>query len=227
MARRSPPAQDGRRPEPERLTYDRRHHARALGAGVHFGHQTRRWNPKMKPFIFQERTASTSSTSRSPYRNFERPTKPSGNGSAGRVILFVGTKKQAADVVREEAERPVRSSSTSAGWAAPHQFCNDPKTNRAAARAREHEASGDFERLPKKRSRQSARRDEPAGALSRRHQGYASASRRALHRRSEEGTDRRFWKRATEDSNYCGDRYELRSRRDRLSIPGTTMPFVP
>jgi small subunit ribosomal protein S2 len=77
-----------------------------LEAGVHFGHQTRRWNPKMKPYIFQERNgiyiidlAKTLAMLNNVYDAVKEMSR------GGRVILFVGTKKQAQDVVREEAER--------------------------------------------------------------------------------------------------------------------------
>jgi len=77
-----------------------------LEAGVHFGHQTRRWNPKMKPYIFQERNgiyiidlAKTLAMLNSVYDAVKQMSRE------GRVILFVGTKKQAQDVVREEADR--------------------------------------------------------------------------------------------------------------------------
>lgn len=77
-----------------------------LEAGVHFGHQTHRWNPKMKPYIFAERNgiyiidlAKTSRYLDAAY-DFLR------NAVAeGKNVLFVGTKKQAAETVREEAER--------------------------------------------------------------------------------------------------------------------------
>jgi len=77
-----------------------------LEAGVHFGHQTRRWNPKMKPYIFQERNgiyiidlSKTLALLNQVYDAVKQMSRE------GRVILFVGTKKQAQDVVREEAER--------------------------------------------------------------------------------------------------------------------------
>jgi small subunit ribosomal protein S2 len=77
-----------------------------LEAGVHFGHQTRRWNPKMKPYIFQERNgiyiidlAKTLVKVNEVYSAVKQMSRE------GRVILFVGTKKQAQDVVKEEAER--------------------------------------------------------------------------------------------------------------------------
>jgi len=77
-----------------------------LEAGVHFGHQTRRWNPKMKRFIFTERggiyiidLTQTSDLLDEAY-NFARAIAER-NGS----VLFVGTKKQAQDAVRDEARR--------------------------------------------------------------------------------------------------------------------------
>lgn len=77
-----------------------------LEAGVHFGHQTRRWNPQMKPFIFQERNGiyilDLQQTLERTETAFEFVKKVSSEG--GRV-LFVGTKKQASDAVEEEALR--------------------------------------------------------------------------------------------------------------------------
>ena len=77
-----------------------------LEAGVHFGHQTSRWNPKMKPYIFGARNGiyiidlqQTVKMFRDSY-NFVRDLT-----AKGGQMLFVGTKKQAQDVIREEAER--------------------------------------------------------------------------------------------------------------------------
>ena len=77
-----------------------------LEAGVHFGHQTRRWNPKMATYIFTERNgiyiidlAKTVKKLEEAYF-FVRDT-----AAAGGEILFVGTKKQAQDAMKEEAER--------------------------------------------------------------------------------------------------------------------------
>ncbi|HEY8346295.1 MAG TPA: 30S ribosomal protein S2 [Symbiobacteriaceae bacterium] len=77
-----------------------------LEAGVHFGHQTRRWNPKMKEYIFTERNGIYIIDLQKTVRmvdvayNFVRDLAANGG-----KILFVGTKKQAQDAVREEAER--------------------------------------------------------------------------------------------------------------------------
>ena len=77
-----------------------------LEAGVHFGHQTRRWNPKMAPFIFTERNGihiidlqKSVPLIEEAYR-FVRDTVANGS-----TILFVGTKKQAQDAIREESTR--------------------------------------------------------------------------------------------------------------------------
>lgn len=77
-----------------------------LEAGVHFGHQTRRWNPKMAPYIFTERNGiyiidlqKTVKKVEDAY-NFVREI-----AEQGQSILFVGTKKQAQDAVKEEATR--------------------------------------------------------------------------------------------------------------------------
>ncbi len=77
-----------------------------LEAGVHFGHQTRRWNPKMAPYIFTERNGiyiidlqKTVKKLEEAY-NFVRSISEEGG-----TVLFVGTKKQAQDSIREEATR--------------------------------------------------------------------------------------------------------------------------
>ena len=77
-----------------------------LEAGTHFGHQTRRWNPKMKPFIFTERNGihivDLQKTAKKIEEAYEVVRK---TAQAGKSILFVGTKKQAVDIIRQEAER--------------------------------------------------------------------------------------------------------------------------
>lgn len=77
-----------------------------LEAGVHFGHQTNRWNPKMRPFIFGERNGihiiDLSQTVRMFADAYDFVAKVA---SRGETIMFVGTKKQAQDAIREQAER--------------------------------------------------------------------------------------------------------------------------
>ena len=77
-----------------------------LEAGVHFGHQTRRWNPKMAPYIFTERNGiHIIDLQKSVGKVDEAYRAISEVAQAGGTILFVGTKKQAQDAVKTEAER--------------------------------------------------------------------------------------------------------------------------
>ena len=77
-----------------------------LEAGVHFGHQTRRWNPKMAPYIFTERNGIYIIDLQKTVRKLEEAYMFVRDVAAkGETVLFVGTKKQAQDSVREEAER--------------------------------------------------------------------------------------------------------------------------
>jgi small subunit ribosomal protein S2 len=79
-----------------------------LEAGVHFGHQVRRWNPKMKEYIFGERNGIYIIDLQKTQRMFRDALGFVTNAIAedrGKTVLFVGTKRQAQDAVREEAER--------------------------------------------------------------------------------------------------------------------------
>ena len=77
-----------------------------LEAGVHFGHQTRRWNPKMKEFIFGERNGIHIIDLQKTLKMFrEASRKVSEYTSQGRSVLFLGTKRQAQEAIAEEAKR--------------------------------------------------------------------------------------------------------------------------
>jgi small subunit ribosomal protein S2 len=79
-----------------------------LEAGVHFGHQVRRWNPKMKEYIFGERNGIYIIDLQKTQKMFREALQYVTNTMAedrGKTVLFVGTKRQAQDAVREEAER--------------------------------------------------------------------------------------------------------------------------
>ncbi|WP_053364526.1 30S ribosomal protein S2 [Bacillus sp. FJAT-27251] len=77
-----------------------------LEAGVHFGHQTRRWNPKMKKYIFTERNGIYIIDLQKTVKKVEEAYNWVKELAAeGGTVLFVGTKKQAQDSVKEEAER--------------------------------------------------------------------------------------------------------------------------
>jgi small subunit ribosomal protein S2 len=77
-----------------------------LEAGVHFGHQTKRWNPKMKEYIFGERNGIYIIDLQKTLKMFKEASKfVTELTSSGKLVLFVGTKRQAQDAVAEEANR--------------------------------------------------------------------------------------------------------------------------
>jgi small subunit ribosomal protein S2 len=77
-----------------------------LEAGVHFGHQTKRWNPKMKEFIFGERNGIYIIDLQKTLKMFKEASKfVQDLANDGRIVLFVGTKRQAQDAIAEEAQR--------------------------------------------------------------------------------------------------------------------------
>ncbi len=77
-----------------------------LEAGVHFGHQTRRWNPKMKEYIFGERNGIYIIDLQRTLKMFKEALQTITEfASKGKVMLFVGTKRQAQDAIAEEAQR--------------------------------------------------------------------------------------------------------------------------
>ena len=123
-----------------------------LEAGVHFGHQTRRWNPKMAPFIFMDRNGihiidlqQTVTRLNEAYKFVEQL------AARGETILFVGTKKQAQEAVAEEAKR-------CGMYYVNQRWLGGMLTNFQTIQSRirylrDLEARrdrGDFERLPKK-----------------------------------------------------------------------------
>ncbi|MCF0121612.1 MAG: 30S ribosomal protein S2 [Oscillospiraceae bacterium] len=123
-----------------------------LEAGVHFGHQTRRWNPKMAPYIYMERNGiyiidlqKTVKKLEEAY-NFIRETTENGG-----TVLFVGTKKQAQDAIKEEAER-VGMYYVNARWLGG--MLTNFKTMRTRidrlSQLRKMQEDGTFDMLPKK-----------------------------------------------------------------------------
>ena len=123
-----------------------------LEAGVHFGHQTRKWNPKMKKYIFAARNdihiidlQLTANLIEEAYAFVCESVK------AGKSVLFVGTKKQAQDAIKEEAER-CGQYYVNTRWLGG--CLTNFKTMRSRVERLEKleamEANGDFEVLPKK-----------------------------------------------------------------------------
>ena len=123
-----------------------------LEAGVHFGHQTRRWNPKMAPYIFTERNGIYIVDLQKTVKKLEEAYYFVRDLVAdGDSILFVGTKKQAQDSIREEAER-CGMFYVNARWLGG--MLTNFKTMRRRidrlAQLRQMEENGTFDLLPKK-----------------------------------------------------------------------------
>ena len=77
-----------------------------LEAGVHFGHQTKRWNPKMKEYIFGERNGIYIIDLQKTLKMFKEASKfVQDTAAEGKTVMFVGTKRQAQDAIAEEAQR--------------------------------------------------------------------------------------------------------------------------
>ena len=88
-------------------------------AGVHYGHRASRWNPKMRPYIYARKNLIHIIDVRETVRGLLRAKKYLQQvRSRGSLVLFVGTKRQAADAIGNEAQRAACRSSTIAGWAA-------------------------------------------------------------------------------------------------------------
>src|SRR4026208_349624 len=123
-----------------------------LEAGVHFGHQTRYWNPKMAPFIFGHRNKIHTTNLEKPRAMYQEAMKFVRQLTANRgTILFVGTKRQARDILREEALR-------CASPFVEHRWLGGMLTNfktvkQSIKRLKEMEAmqqDGSFDRISKK-----------------------------------------------------------------------------
>ncbi|MCQ2790156.1 MAG: 30S ribosomal protein S2 [bacterium] len=123
-----------------------------LEAGVHFGHQTQRWNPKMKPFIYGARNGIYVIDLRKTSDMLDKAYEIVRDYAAkGRNVLFVGTKKQAAEVVAEEATR-------AGAYYINRRWLGGLMTNFETIRGRVNKlrelesfvTSGQIEKLPKK-----------------------------------------------------------------------------
>ena len=123
-----------------------------LEAGVHFGHQTKRWNPKMKPYIFGARNGiyiidlqKTVGLARGAFRFVSDVV------AKGGTVLFVGTKKQAQDAIREEASRSGMFYVTNRWLGGTLTNFKTVKTGIDRLKTIEKmKADGTYERLPKK-----------------------------------------------------------------------------
>ena len=123
-----------------------------LEAGVHFGHQTRRWNPKMAEYIFTERNGIYIIDLQKTVKKVEEAYYFIRDlAAAGETVLFVGTKKQAQDSIKEEAER-VGMYYVNARWLGGMMtnFKTIQKRIDRLAQINKMEEEGTFDLLPKK-----------------------------------------------------------------------------
>jgi small subunit ribosomal protein S2 len=142
-----------------------------LETGVHFGHRTTKWNPKMKPYIFQERNGihiidlQQTITNLNEYYDQIRDLT-----AKGGTVLFVGTKRQARDIVKEEAQR-CGSPYVDYRWLGG-MLTNYKTVKQSIKRLKEMEAmmqDGSMDKLPKKETlhyqREIAKLDRSMGGI--------------------------------------------------------------
>ena len=131
-----------------------------LDAGVHFGHQTQRWNPKMKPYIYGARNGIYVLDLRKTSEKLDEAYAVVRDAAAkGQNVVFVGTKKQAVDVVAEEATR-------AGAYYVNRRWLGGMLTNFETIRGRvnklreieEFSNSGQIDKLPKKEVAQMMRK---------------------------------------------------------------------
>ena len=123
-----------------------------LEAGVHFGHQTRRWNPKMAPYIFTERNGIYIIDLQKTVKKLDEAYMFIRDLSAqGESVLFVGTKKQAGDSIKEEAVR-AGAYYVNARWLGGMMtnFTTIQRRIKRLEQLHEMETDGTFDLLPKK-----------------------------------------------------------------------------
>ena len=192
-----------------------------LEAGVHFGHQTKRWNPKMKEFIFGERNGIYIIDLGKTVKLFRAAEDFVTNLAAeGRTVLFVGTKRQAKDVIAEEAQRCAMFY-VNERWLGG-LLTNFATIQRSLGRLRDLEAmttDGRYDTLSKK---EIARNEKERKKLLKNLEGIRGMARlpgRRVHRRHQEGTDRRRRGAQAQDSGDRRRRHQLRSRRSGLRHP--------
>ena len=123
-----------------------------LEAGVHFGHQTRRWNPKMATYIYTERNGIYIVDLQKTVKKLEEAYNfVKDVAASGKTVLFVGTKKQAQEAIKEEATRcsMFYVNSRWLGGMLTNFKTNQSRINKLR-KIEKMEADGDFDLLPKK-----------------------------------------------------------------------------
>ena len=193
-----------------------------LESGVHFGHQTRRWNPKMKRFIMTERNGiyiidlQQSLTYINNAYEFVKETVAHGGS-----ILFVGTKKQAQEPIAEQATRvgmPYVNHRWLGGMLTNFQTISKRLTRLKELEELELRRRGRFG-LHEEGAAHPQARDDQARAHSRRHPHDGQGPLGRVDRRHEEGAPRRRRGPQARPAGHRDPRHELRPRRGRLQDP--------
>ena len=182
-----------------------------LEAGVHFGHQTRRWNPKMKRFIFGERNGiyiiDLNQTLQRVDVAYSFVRDMVANGGS---ILFIGTKKQSQD--------PIAKASETCGMPYVNQrWLGGMLTNFTTIAGRvkkmqEYErmrSSGDFEAMPKKEALILTQRTGKARAQPWRYPGHVPPARRRVHHRHQKRAHRGLGGQQDRHPDHCRGRHQL------------------
>ena len=155
-----------------------------LEAGVHFGHQTKRWNPKMKEYIFGERNGIYIIDLQKTLKMFKEASKfVTDLTSTGKLILFVGTKRQAQDAIAEEATRagmPYINSRWLGGLLT--NWVTVQKSVKRLSRTRRHVHRRPLRAPHQEGSHQARARAQAPVDQPRRHQEHEAPSRRHLRR---------------------------------------------
>ena len=150
-----------------------------LEAGVHFGHQTKRWNPKMKEYIFGERNGIYIIDLQKTLKMFKEASKfVTDLTSTGKLVLFVGTKRQAQDAIAEEANarRHALHQQPLAGRSA-HQLGHRPEVGQASPGAGRHVHRRPLRAAHQEGSHQARARAQAPVDQPRRHQEHEAPSR--------------------------------------------------
>ena len=200
-----------------------------LEAGVHFGHHTRRWNPRMAPYLYGVRNQVHIIDLQQTVPLLDRALRAVRDvTAAGGRVLFVGTKRAAAEYVAEAAKRCGQ-------YYVNHRWLGGTLTNwktitGSIKRLRQIEEmlGGNIEGLTKKEVLEITRDQRQAGARAGRHQGDGRPAGHPVHHRHEQGEARG---RGGEQAAHPGGRdprQQLRpDRRDLSRCPATTMRSAP
>ena len=201
-----------------------------LEAGVHFGHQAHRWNPKMAEYIFGTRNnihiVDLTQTVPMLHRALQAVSDTVANG--GR-ILFVGTKRQAQDAIAEAAKKSAQYYVNSR-WLGG-TLTNWKTVSNSIKRLRDARRDALLQRgagLHQERAADAAARARQARSRARRHQGHGRASRPGVRHRHQQGRHRHQGGAAAERAGRRRRRHQLRSGRHHLCHSrATTTPAAP